>query len=153
MRTRRLAPSFAPSGAKTELHESMKACVSEPPHDSPPALRSVTPESVAEVRTGKEVDGVATPAASAPDRVMILNVEPGGCGADTARPASASTEPSRGRTTATPPSLPPSAAAAARCSPGRMVAWTERPRRRLTVATTRSPKRSCAPGVPARRSS
>ena len=52
MRTRRVAPSFAPSGAKTELHESMKACVSEPPHDSPPALRSVTPESVADVRTG-----------------------------------------------------------------------------------------------------
>ena len=76
-----------------------------PPHDSPPALRSVTPESVAEVRTGKELDGVATPAASAPDSVMILKVEPGGCGAETASPASASTDPSRGRTTATPPSL------------------------------------------------
>ena len=64
----------------------MKACVSVPPHDSPPALRKVTPESVADVRTGKELDGVATPAASAPDSVMILNVEPGGCGAETARP-------------------------------------------------------------------
>ena len=67
----------------------------------------MTPESVADVRTGNEVDGVAMPAASAPDRVMILNVDPGGWGAETARPARASTEPSRGRTTATPPSLPP----------------------------------------------
>ena len=53
MLTRRLAPSLAPSGAKTELHESMKACVSDPPHDSPPALRSVTPESVADGAHGK----------------------------------------------------------------------------------------------------
>ena len=52
IRTRRVAPSLAPSGAKTELHESTNDCVSEPPHDSPPALRSLTPESVANVRTG-----------------------------------------------------------------------------------------------------
>ena len=41
---------------------------------------------------------------------MILNVEPGGWGAETARPASARTAPSRGRITATPPILSPSAA-------------------------------------------
>ncbi len=40
---------------------------------------------------------------------MILNEEPGGWGAETARPASASTAPSLGRITATPPSSPPSA--------------------------------------------
>ena len=40
---------------------------------------------------------------------MILKSEPGGWGAETARPASASTEPSLGLITAMPPSLPPSA--------------------------------------------
>ena len=58
MRTRRLAPTFAPSGAKTELHESMKDCVSEPPHDSPPALRSLTPDSVAELSCWKLVNAL-----------------------------------------------------------------------------------------------
>jgi hypothetical protein len=50
--TMRLAPSFAPSGANTELQECVNELVSEPPQDSLPALRSVTPESVADVRTG-----------------------------------------------------------------------------------------------------
>ena len=51
-RTSRRAPSLAPSGAKTELQEWMNELVSVPPHDSPPALRSVTPDRVAAVRTG-----------------------------------------------------------------------------------------------------
>ena len=50
--TMRLRPSFAPSGAKTELHECVKELVSEPPQDSSLALRSRTPDSVADVRTG-----------------------------------------------------------------------------------------------------
>ena len=83
---------------------------------------------------------------------MILNVEPGGWGAETARPLSASTAPSRGRTTAIPPSLSPSAATAARWSPGRIVERTERPRRALVAAMRREPKRSSALGRPARRS-
>ena len=49
---------------------------------------------------------------------MILNVDPGGWGAETARPASASTEPSRGRTTATPPSLPPERRGGGALQPG-----------------------------------
>src|SRR5262249_9781734 len=50
--TSRLAPSLAPSGAKTELHESAKDCVMLPPHDSPPALESLTPDKVAALWCG-----------------------------------------------------------------------------------------------------
>ena len=84
---------------------------------------------------------------------MILNVEPGGWGADTASPASASTAPSRGRMTATPPSLPPSASCAARMSPGRSVVRTERPRNAPVRPITRVPKSRLSDGWPARRSS
>ena len=85
--------------------------------------------------------------------VIILKVEPGGWGAETASPARASTSPVRGRMTATPPSCPPSAAVAARWTLGRMVVRTLWPRRTGTRAMMRSPKRSCAPGLPARRAS
>ena len=44
--TSRRAPSLAPSGANTELQDSAKDCLSEPPHASPWALRSLTPSSV-----------------------------------------------------------------------------------------------------------
>ena len=84
---------------------------------------------------------------------MILNTEPGGCGADTASPASARTDPSRGRMTATPPSRSPSAAVAARVSRGSIVVRTGRPRRARVRAITRSPKNSRAAGWPDRRSS
>jgi hypothetical protein len=84
---------------------------------------------------------------------MILNVEPGGCGADTARPASASTAPSRGRTTATPPSFEPSAAAAARCRPGRIVVCSVRPRTAFVLATTRLPNSRRIAGCPPTRAS
>ena len=50
--TRRLEPSLAPSGPKTELQECANEFVRLPPQDSSPALRSATPESVAAVRTG-----------------------------------------------------------------------------------------------------
>ena len=45
-------PSFAPSGAKTELHECAKEVARLPPHASSLALRSATPDSVAAVWTG-----------------------------------------------------------------------------------------------------
>src|SRR3954468_4022778 len=47
-----LAPTLAPSGAKTELQESAKDCARLPPQDSLEALASRTPDSVAPVRTG-----------------------------------------------------------------------------------------------------
>src|SRR3954471_1791124 len=56
----RRAPILAPSGANTELHDSAKARVSVPPHASSDALRSLTPDSVANVRIGYTVDGVAS---------------------------------------------------------------------------------------------
>src|SRR5207245_421915 len=45
--TRRRAPSLAPSGANTELHDFVNASVKEPPHASPEAFRSLTPDKVA----------------------------------------------------------------------------------------------------------
>ena len=96
---------------------------------------------------------MATPCCSAAAAVMILKLEPGGCGAETARPASASTEPSDGLMTAIPPSRSPSAFCAVRCRPSRMVVVIERPRRPSTFAITRSPKRSVELRAPPRRSS
>src|SRR3954469_1404781 len=45
--TSRFAPTFAPSGPKTELQECAKEVVRLPPHCSSLALRSLTPERVA----------------------------------------------------------------------------------------------------------
>ena len=70
---------------------------------------------------------------------MILNVDPGGCGPVVASPLIASTAPSRGRTTAIPPSRSPSAETAARWRPGRIVARTERPRFAFVEAMRRLP--------------
>ena len=50
--TRRLAPSWAPSGAKTELHDFAKETTSEPPQYSPLAFSRSTPSSTALVCTG-----------------------------------------------------------------------------------------------------
>ena len=69
------------------MQECAKETASEPPHDSSLALRTLTPDSVADVRTGYVLDGLAMPVCSAPESVMILNVEPGGCGPETASPA------------------------------------------------------------------
>ena len=151
--TSRLAPSFAPSGPKTELQECANEFERLPPHDSSPALRSLTPDSVAAVRTGYELLVFATPCWSAAAAVMILKLEPGGWGAETARPASASTEPSLGLITAIPPRRSPRAFCAVRCRPRRMVVVIERPRRPSTRAITRSPKRSVELRAPPRRSS
>ena len=46
------APSSAPIGAKTELHEWANETRRDPPHASPLALVSSTPSSVAAVSTG-----------------------------------------------------------------------------------------------------
>jgi hypothetical protein len=97
------APSSAPIGANTELHEWANELISEPPQDSPCAFSSSTPSSVAAVSTGKLSFRRTVPASSAPASVMILKTEPGGCGAENATPASASTSPVRGRTAAIPP--------------------------------------------------
>ena len=72
------APSLAPSGAKTELHEFANDAARLPPHDSLLALARRTPESVADVCAGKLLDALAIPLASTPDSVTILKVEPGG---------------------------------------------------------------------------
>src|SRR6185295_6129276 len=142
----------APSGAKTELQETVKACTSEPPHDSSLALRSLTPDSTAYWRTGYELDGFAILFWSAADSVTILKVEPGGCAPSIESPLSASTEPSRGFRTAMPPRRSPSAATAARCRLGRIVARTDRPRRAWVAAIRRLPNSSTALGRPASRS-
>ena len=52
MATSRFAPTLAPSGAKTELQESANEVDRLPPHDSPLALLSRTPDSTANCRTG-----------------------------------------------------------------------------------------------------
>ncbi len=53
--------------------------------------------------TGKVSVVFTIPASSAPVAVMILNVDPGGCGAENAIPESAMTEPFRAFRTAAPP--------------------------------------------------
>ncbi len=112
------------------------------------AFSSCTPSSVAAVWTGYSLDGFATPASSAAVSVMILKTDPGGCGAEYAMPASASTSPSDGRITATPPKRPASAATAAPWIAGSIVVRTAVPRRGATEASTRSPARSTPPGRP-----
>ena len=77
---------------------------------------------------------------------MILKLDPGGCGADTASPASATTAPSRGRITATPPSCWPRAAAACTISPGLIVVVSERPSTAGMLAMTRVPNSSRSDG-------
>src|SRR5438270_2218627 len=87
MSTSRLAPSFAPSGANTELQETANAFRKVPPHASPPAFWSVNPLIVDEVWTGKTVPSLTIPASRAPVAVIIFIVEPGGCSAENATPA------------------------------------------------------------------
>ena len=82
-------PSSTPSGANTELQEWAKLLRKLPPQDSPLAFSSSTPSIVAAVAIGNSVDGLTAPASSAAAVVTILNVEPGGWGAEKAMPASA----------------------------------------------------------------
>ena len=90
------------------------------------------------------VEGAAIRCSSAAAAVTIVNTEPGGCGAETARPASAPTAPSRGRMTATPPSRSPRAAVAARVRLGSIVVRTGRPRRAARACGRAPAPRSAA---------
>ena len=94
--TSRFAPSSAPIGANTELQESANDCRSDPPQASPWAFWSLTPSSVVSVCTGNFSVALTTLASSAPASVTILNVEPGGWGAENAMPESPSTSPRGG---------------------------------------------------------
>lgn len=74
------APSLAPSGAKTELHDFANDTVSEPPQAEPNEFSSFTPLSVAAVSTGNCAVGVVVLFSSAPATVIILKVEPEAAG-------------------------------------------------------------------------
>src|SRR3954452_2693436 len=91
--TSRRAPSLAPSGAKTELHETAKAWSSVPPQTSPLAFFSATPERIASLANGYVLDSDATPSCSAPVAVIILNVDPGGWRPENAMPEAPRTSP------------------------------------------------------------
>src|SRR5437762_576624 len=69
------------------------------------------------------------PASSTPVSVIILKVEPGGCTLFRPMPATAVISPVEGRITTMPPSWPPRAVTAARCSAGEIVVRTAVPRR------------------------
>ena len=90
-------------------------------------------------------------ACSAPVAVMIFIVEPGGCSAEKAIPASASSAPVRGFMTTIPAYCPPSAATAARSIAGAIVVLTGWAGTGATEASVRCPASSCPPGLPARR--
>jgi hypothetical protein len=81
-RTSRSAPSSAPSGAKTELHECANEFSRVPPQASPWEFLISTPSIVVKVSTGNVSERFTIPASSAPASVTILNVEPGGWGAE-----------------------------------------------------------------------
>jgi hypothetical protein len=106
---------LTPSGANTELHEWAKLLRNVPPQYSPFAFSSGTPSIVASLAIGNSVAGLTARAWSAAAVVTILNVEPGGWGAENAIPASARISPLRGSSAATPPKRPASAVTAASC--------------------------------------
>src|ERR1700716_2129061 len=110
--TRRLGPTFAPSGANTELHDSANELTKLPPQDSPLAFDRGTPERTAAVSTGNWSLSLTFLSSSAAVVVMILNVDPGGWRPSSAIPDSASTCPVCGLITATAPRRPPSAVVA-----------------------------------------
>lgn len=145
------APTFTPRGANTELHDSAKLLRNLPPQYSPLAFWSSTPSIVAALAIGNSVVGLTACASSAAAVVTILNVEPGGCGAEKAMPASARISPLRGSSAATPPKRPASAVTAASWSRESIVVRTGRAGRGRARATTRLPARSAPPGRPASR--
>ncbi len=95
-------PSFAPSGANTELHELAKDWSRVPPHDSPLAFWRLKPSMATEDCTGKVSVSLTMWAWSAAVAVIIFIVEPGGWSAEKATPASASSSPVRGSMAAIP---------------------------------------------------
>ena len=64
------------------LHDLAKLSVKVPPQSSSCALGISRPISEFEDSTGKVSEVLTIPASSAPVAVMILKVEPGGCGAE-----------------------------------------------------------------------
>ena len=80
--TRPSPPSSAPRGAKTVLHESANVWAKVPPQSSSCAFGISRPISEFEDSTGNSSESLTIPASRAPVAVMILNVEPGGWGAE-----------------------------------------------------------------------
>ncbi len=107
----------------------------------------------AALSTGNSVRGLTMPASSAAVAVTILNVEPGGCGAENASPASARISPLRGSSAAMPPKRPARPVTAASCRRVSIVVRTGLAGFGRARASTRSPASSSPPGRPARRSS
>ena len=89
------------------------------------------------------------PASSAAVAVMIFIVEPGGCSAENATPASACSAPVRGSIAAIPAYRPAIAVIAARSIVGLIVVVTDLAGTGLVLASTRCPASSLPPGVPA----
>ena len=151
MDTSSLAPTFTPSGANTELHEWAKLSAKLPPQDSPLAFSRSTPSITALVSTGNWSPSLTFFFSSAAAVVMILNVEPGGWGAEKATPARARTSPLRGSRAAMPPSRPASASTADSCSRLSIVAFTRRTALARERPSTVRPASSVPPGVPSTR--
>ena len=145
------APILSPSGANTELHECANELRKLPPQNSPLAFSSSTPSMIACDSMGNSVEGFTSPRSSAAAVVTSLKVEPGGCGAEKAMPASARISPLRGSSAATPPSLPASPTTAASWSPVWIVVWIAGAARGRARASTRLPATSSPPGRPRRR--
>src|SRR5215216_5288871 len=125
---RRSAPTLTPSGAKTVLHDSAKACTKVPPHGSSCALWTtrapLSGSGLISVRTGNLSVSFTSWPSSAAVVVITLKIEPGGCGEEYADPASASTLPLRVLRTTAPPDWPPSALTVVDCGRGSIVVLT-----------------------------
>ena len=151
--TRPSGPISTPSGPNTELQECAKLSWKLPPQNSPFAFSSSTPSMIAALSTGNSVEGLTRPCSSAAVVVTILKVEPGGCGAEKAMPASASTSPLSGSSAAMPPKRPASATTAASWMRVSIEVRTVSASFERARASGREPARSSPPGRPRRRAS
>ena len=149
MDTSSAAPTLTPSGANTELHEWAKLSANVPPHDSPLAFSRSTPSITALVSTGNLSPSLTLFFSSAAAVVTILNVDPGGWGAEKAMPARARTSAVRGVERGDP-----AQAAGQRLDGGLLQRgcrwWTARapPRAARARASTLRPASSVPPGKP-----
>ena len=150
--TSRLAPSLAPSGPKTELQE----CANEFDEAAAAGLVARVAQPDAGQRRGRAHRIGARRLArrrawSAAAAVMILNEEPGGWGAETARPGEREHRSRRwGGSRRRRRACRPARLARCVCSPRRIVVWIERPRRPGMLARSRG-RRSAARRCGARR--
>ena len=99
-------PISGPSGAKSALHDSAKASRKVPPQNSPLALLMKRPPTLTPSTISNSSSSETTPFCRAAVVVIVLKVDPGGCGAEKACPARARTSPLRASSTATPPARP-----------------------------------------------